>query len=335
VPRSLSGRVVAAGAVVALLVILALAWSSIAPAPSASPGPSGVASHRASDPPSPDPADASQASSPGPSLPPTTAPSPPMSPAPGEVTLAQLLSMLTTQPENRIGYDRALFAHWIDADGDGCDTRKEVLIGESRIAVTVGPNCSLSGGSWLSSYDDVPFTDPSGLDIDHMVPLAEAWDSGAWSWSAATRQAFANDIGVGWSLIAVSASSNRAKSDQDPADWLPPEADAWCGYLGDWLAVKVRWSLSVDSRERTALASLIEACPGTSRPVVVASVSSATPPPAASQPASCDPAYPTVCIPPPPPDLDCGEISYRQFTVLAPDPHGFDGDHDGVGCESG
>jgi len=235
VPRSLSGRVVAAGAVVALLVILALAWSSIAPAPSASPGPSGVASHRASDPPSPDPADASQASSPGPSLPPTTAPSPPMSPAPGEVTLAQLLSMLTTQPENRIGYDRALFAHWIDADGDGCDTRKEVLIGESRIAVTVGPNCSLSGGSWLSSYDDVPFTDPSGLDIDHMVPLAEAWDSGAWSWSAATRQAFANDIGVGWSLIAVSASSNRAKSDQDPADWLPPEADAWCGYLGDWL----------------------------------------------------------------------------------------------------
>ncbi|MCI0727862.1 MAG: hypothetical protein L0332_14245 [Chloroflexi bacterium] len=54
----------------------------------------------------------------------------------------------------------------------------------------------------------------------------------------------------------------------------------------------------------------------------------------APPPSNCDPAYPTVCIPPPPPDLDCGEIPYRDFTVLPPDPHGFDGDNDGIGCES-
>lgn len=53
----------------------------------------------------------------------------------------------------------------------------------------------------------------------------------------------------------------------------------------------------------------------------------------AFSPGSCDPAYPTVCIPPPPPDLDCGDIPYRRFTVLASDPHRFDGDHDGIGCE--
>jgi hypothetical protein len=167
-----------------------------------------------------------------------------------------------------------------------------------------------------------------------MVPLAEAWDSGARRWTAATRQAFANDLGASWVLIAVSAGSNRAKSDQDPADWLPPEADALCSYLGDWLAVKARWSLSVDPRERTALEGLIRNCPGTRRVVVVVSIVSATPPPPGSQPASCEPAYPTVCIPPPPPDLDCGEISFRRFVVLAPDPHRFDGDGDGVGCES-
>jgi len=63
---------------------------------------------------------------------------------------------------------------------------------------------------------------------------------------------------------------------------------------------------------------------------------SATPPPSASAGASggCDPAYPTVCIPPPPPDLDCGNIPYRRFTVLSPDPHHFDGDGNGIGCES-
>lgn len=54
-----------------------------------------------------------------------------------------------------------------------------------------------------------------------------------------------------------------------------------------------------------------------------------------AQPGNCDPSYPTVCIPPPPPDLDCGDISYRRFTVLPPDPHRFDRDHDGIGCESG
>jgi micrococcal nuclease len=61
------------------------------------------------------------------------------------------------------------------------------------------------------------------------------------------------------------------------------------------------------------------------------------PPPQPTQPPAqnCDPSYPTVCIPPYPPDLDCGEIPYRRFEVLQPDPHGFDGDNDGVGCESG
>lgn len=197
--------------------------------------------------------------------------SPPPYPAPdAERTLSELLAMLRTATEIRTGYDRDLFRHWIDADGDGCNTRYEVLIAEATRTPTVGSGCSLSGGSWVSLYDGVTFTDPGGMDVDHMVALAEAWDSGARTWSAARRQAFANDLGVSWSLIAVSASTNRSKSDRDPAEWLPPRSAYRCTYLGDWLAVKVRWSLSVDSTERAAIRSFIGGCSSTTRPVELA-----------------------------------------------------------------
>lgn len=173
----------------------------------------------------------------------------------GTFRLATVLAALPVEPERRMGYSRDLFRHWIDADGDGCDTRREVLIVEAVIAPAVSAGCVLSGGEWRSLYDGLTFSDPSDLDIDHVVALAEAWDSGAYGWDAAQRQAFANDLGVSWSLIAVSASSNRSKSDRDPADWLPPRAEAKCPYLADWVAVKARWGLAVDSAERSTIAS--------------------------------------------------------------------------------
>ena len=95
----------------------------------------------------------------------------------------------------RTGYSRDLFPHWIDADGDGCSTRNEVLIAEADDPVTVGTAAALSGGRWFSYYDRVSWTDPGRIDIDHLVPLAEAWDSGARTWTRRTRQAFANDLG--------------------------------------------------------------------------------------------------------------------------------------------
>jgi hypothetical protein len=188
---------------------------------------------------------------------PTTGPSAPSSGA----TLAQLLASLSVAPEDRIGYNRSLFPHWIDTDGDGCDTRREVLIAESLDPVTIGSDCSLSSGRWDSLYDGVATTDPSTFDIDHLVPLAEAWDSGASGWTLDRRTRFANDLDFDWSLIAVSASSNRSKGDGDPADWLPPLTSVRCEYTAMWLAVKVRWSLSVDSVEASALESDISGCP--------------------------------------------------------------------------
>ncbi|MGZ8438747.1 MAG: HNH endonuclease family protein [Candidatus Limnocylindrales bacterium] len=250
----------------------------------------------------------------------------------------QLLARLTTAAERPAGYDRDLFVLWVDADHDGCNTREEVLIAESRTTARTGTGCAVSG-SWRSAYDGVTTTRASSFDIDHVVPLKEAWDSGAYGWTAARRQSYANDLGDWRSLRAVSAASNRSKGDKDPAQWLPPLRSFRCTYATDWVVVKVRWSLTVDPRERTALRGILASCPvRTSRivlqppPVVpVPSPTSApTPAPAA---AACDPNYAGYCVPIVPYDLDCSDIRHRVI-VVGVDIHQFDGDHDGIGCES-
>jgi len=172
--------------------------------------------------------------------------------------LMTAISSLPTATEVRTGYSRDLFPHWIDADGDGCSTRNEVLIAEADDPVTVGSGCSLSGGRWFSYYDRVSWTSTSDVDIDHMVPLAEAWDSGARSWTTATRRAFANDLGDYRSLVGVTDNVNQSKGDRDLAEWLP-QYDR-CRYLREYVAVKLRWRLSVDSAEKSAMSSLGSTC---------------------------------------------------------------------------
>jgi hypothetical protein len=158
------------------------------------------------------------------------------------------------------GYDRDLFRHWIDSDGDGCNTRREVLIEEAIEKPTISGDCDLIGGTWYSVFDSVTTEDPGDFDIDHFIPLKEAWDSGAHAWSASQRRAFANDLGNPEALIAVTASSNRSKSDSDPADWLPPNQEYHCQYITDWIKVKIFWRLSVDEREFQALRKVALGC---------------------------------------------------------------------------
>jgi hypothetical protein len=165
---------------------------------------------------------------------------------------------LTVAADQLSGYERSLFKHWIDADKDRCDTRKEVLIQEAVVIPKLSSGCVLNGGQWISSYDALATADYSTLDIDHMIPLSEAWRSGAWKWSPAQREAFANDLTDSRVLIAVTASLNRQKGDQDPSTWLPPENK--CTYVSNWIAVKVRYSLTVDPAEANALTSLVTQC---------------------------------------------------------------------------
>jgi hypothetical protein len=180
-----------------------------------------------------------------------------------EITLsyAEAAAALTPAAEHRDGYTRTAFWHWADEDGDGCDTRAEVLQAEALIAEPAARTGGcVPSGPWFSWYDALTITSPSGLDIDHAVPLAEAWDSGAWAWDAPRRHAYANDLGDPRSLTAVSARTNRSKADQDPAQWLPPDRDAWCPYVGAWLAVKLRWQLTADEAEKAVLSDLARLC---------------------------------------------------------------------------
>jgi hypothetical protein len=181
-------------------------------------------------------------------------------PAAELTALQELIGQLVVAAEQGAGYDRDLFRHWIDADGDGCNTRREVLIAEARVKPTITGDCDLVGGEWYSVYDQVTTTDPSDFDVDHFIPLKEAWDSGAYAWSSDKRKEFANDLGFGGSLIAVTASSNRSKSDRDPTDWLPSNSGYHCSYVTTWVKVKIRWGLTVDSAELATIKEFGKSC---------------------------------------------------------------------------
>ncbi|MFI0033643.1 HNH endonuclease family protein [Streptomyces albidoflavus] len=185
--------------------------------------------------------------------------------APTMLPIDAAVAALQTADESRAGYGRTAFKHWTSGDNltDGCNTRQEVLLAEATIAPEVGPRCAITGGTWFSYYDEVTVDGARGLDIDHMVPLAEAWDSGASAWTAARREAYANDQGQPASLVAVTARTNRSKSDQDPAEWLPPAPGALCRYGAEWTATKLRWNLTIDEQEKTALLDIASSCADT------------------------------------------------------------------------
>lgn len=178
-----------------------------------------------------------------------------MSPVASAATVEQpvhrMIRNLPVGQEVRRGYDREKFPHWSDADGDCFDTRAEVLRAESKRPTRHSDSCTVLTGRWFSWYDGARWTDAQDLDTDHFVPLAESWDSGARSWTRGTRTRYANDLRDRRSLVAVTDNVNQAKSDQDPATWLPRRNK--CRYVRQWVAVKTRWALRVDRREKRTL----------------------------------------------------------------------------------
>ncbi|MBW1603457.1 HNH endonuclease [Streptomyces sp. JJ66] len=168
-----------------------------------------------------------------------------------------MLAGLTVAGESSMdGYSRSLFPHWRD-QGDRCNTR-EVVLQRDGTDVRTDSECRATSGSWYSQYDGVTLTSASQVDIDHLVPLAEAWRSGARTWSHAKRRSFANNLSAA-QLIAVSASSNRAKGDQDPAEWLPRPAYR-CLYARSWVWVKHNYAMKVDATEKSALSGILNGC---------------------------------------------------------------------------
>ena len=172
-----------------------------------------------------------------------------------------LLSQISIQAEVREGYQRELFmTDWSDFDEDNCDTRREVLIQESLAPTEIEENCKITSGLWISIYDNVEASDPTLFDIDHFVPLAEAWDSGANLWQEDQRKLFAEDLSDPDHLIAVSRQSNRNKGDRDPAEWLPILPETHCWYVTTWVTIKHRWQLGMDQAEYEAIERILNSC---------------------------------------------------------------------------
>ncbi|MET9350301.1 HNH endonuclease family protein [Streptomyces termitum] len=173
-------------------------------------------------------------------------------------TARTYLASLTVKAEGSLsGYSRDLFPHWITQSGT-CNTRETVLKRDGSNVVT-DSSCASVSGSWYSPYDGATWTAASDLDIDHLVPLAEAWRSGAASWTTAQRQGLANDL-TRPQLIAVTDNVNQSKGDQDPASWLPSRTAYRCTYVRAWVQVKYYYKLSVDSAEKSALQSVLNGC---------------------------------------------------------------------------
>ena len=174
-----------------------------------------------------------------------------------DVALTQLDALTVGDWASMSGYSRDRFPHW-SSQGDGCDTRDVVLKRDGESVLT-DDSCKITQGSWLSVYDGKLVSDPQDLDIDHMVPLANAWRTGAKDWTDEKRGQFANDL-TNPQLLAVTIGTNRSKGDQDPSEWKPPRHGYWCVYAQRWVAVKTYWKLSVTAQEKAALQNMLGTC---------------------------------------------------------------------------
>ncbi|MGI5221105.1 HNH endonuclease family protein [Nocardia sp. CA-290969] len=201
--------------------------------------------------------------------------------AAGEVRSA--LDRLPVKAEAAMaGYSREKFPHWDNNEAEHgfgpeftqylkCTTREVMMLRDATGEVSLDPKtCDLKigkGGGWQDAYGVLdaktgklkPYkfiTDPAGVDAEHIVPLAEAWRSGAKDLDTDTRRRIANDA---QNLIASDPSANRSKGDQDPADYLPPGTFR-CGYISHYVQVKLKYGLSVDQDEQTALRTAVDDC---------------------------------------------------------------------------
>lgn len=184
-------------------------------------------------------------------------------------TARDALSRITIRPKEPLtGYSRSMFGPgWQDVEGNGCDARNDVLRRDlSEVELRPRTNgCIVERGRLTDPYtgEVVSFergTDTSGLvTVDHVVPLGNAWRTGARHWTPAQRVAFYNDP---LELLAVRASTNQAKDGSDAAGWLPPRVRSRCAFVARVVAVKTRYGLWMTQAEHDAVERVLTACPG-------------------------------------------------------------------------
>ena len=184
-------------------------------------------------------------------------------------TAAEKLQELRVRPAGTMeGYSRDLFPHWSDAreygwklpagtpDPGSCDARDAALIRDGR-EEAVGSGCVVGSGRWFDPYTGTTYTQPSDIDVDHVVPLANAWRSGAASWTVAKKERFAN---IPRDVLSVEDNANQEKGDKGPEAWKPARIAYYCAYSKKWIGIKHYWALSVTREEESALKQMLSTC---------------------------------------------------------------------------
>lgn len=169
--------------------------------------------------------------------------------------LAQL-DKVKVQDRVEVAYKRSEWKHWTGRSGSSCNTREDVLKAQGD-KVKTDKDCRVLSGTWIDPYSKDKFTNSSKLDIDHVIPLSAAAQSGGQAWSKEKKEKFANDKSQ---LLAVSATENRKKSDDGPGDYMPPNKDFRCDYSKMWIDTSLKYGLSIEKSDKTALTSALRKC---------------------------------------------------------------------------
>ena len=193
---------------------------------------------------------------------PATATATPVPTGAAPTSTTTLVITVAPMPTDIPKYERKDWKHWEDHDGDCQDARQEALIAESLVSVTFETDrqCRVESGRWYGAFTGTYFEDPGDVDVDHMVPLKNAHNSGGWDWSPAMKEEYANNLGDDDHLIAVQDNANQSKGARGPDEWMPPDETYWCQYAQDWAEIKARWKLTMTDPEAEAVVEMLDTC---------------------------------------------------------------------------
>lgn len=182
------------------------------------------------------------------------------------------LDKLKVEEEQKVAYDRKQWNHWVAPKGSpSCwNTREEVLAKQGSKIVYLDSNkketktkskaCSIKSGEWNDVYTGKKITDPSKIDIDHMIPLSYAAKHGGQAWDSAKKKDYANSLKTPYHLLAVDAGANRAKGDKGPGDWMPSNKAYQCNYVANWVAVSGEWGLTISKSDVAVIKKTLKSC---------------------------------------------------------------------------
>ena len=181
------------------------------------------------------------------------------------------LEALTVAELQSIDYNRDEWKLWDNITS--CWTVREQVLFDEAVAGSLAlldkndnptsdlaSACDIKSGKWIGVYTGKEFTNPSDLDIDHLIPLKHAAQSGGQAWDENKKRAFANDLGYVNHLIAVDAGANRSKSDRGPADWKPDNEGYWCEYATSWITVSKNYQLTISPADKAGVVEMLGNC---------------------------------------------------------------------------